>query len=327
MSFKFNIKRGTTVLECPYCRKNIKPLPDKTGYNHCQFIHDGVSIVTVNSSKLFQWTSNHEGAGYCKYCKNGSFCNVKFGDWGNGPNKNMCYNHKNYIHYGNNYCKACKSGKYCNNLLKSDSSKNYCWKHLDLENQIECSHIKINGNKCGVLTFNKTGICDKHKLVVEKVKLIKCKEVFKSGKHKGNTCNVINCKRHNKMNSDTIINNKEDLIAIINYAQNALVSLSKESIDLNEKDNNETINKTEVVNHSITNNNEASDNNEVVNNTAKNYNIVNLDESYSNISYLCADIGSLINDLSDYKDILVENSLQVIKSLLISLKNNNKLNK
>ena len=57
------------------------------------------------------------------------------------------------------------------------------------------------------------------------------------------------------------------------------------------------------------------------------YNNIKYNISFNNISYLCADIGSLINDLCDSKDILVENSLQVIKSLLISLKkNNNKLN-
>lgn len=339
MSFKFNIKRGSCVLECPYCRKNVKPLPDKTGFNHCQFIHDGLSITNVNSTKLFQWTANHEGTGYCKYSKNGSYCNVKFGDWGNGPNKDMCYTHKNYTHYGNNYCKACKSGKYCNNLLTLNiNSKHYCWKHKDLENKVECSHVKLNGVKCLTLTSDKTGMCDKHNTVCQnttkKENVFKCKEVFKSGKRKGTVCNVINCKRHSKTPIESDVLEK----TIIKSSSNAFVPVnvnspnnSKETLDLTETDGSlynskETLDLKETIIHyteEIINNTE-----EIVNNTQLNYDINSFDASSHNISYLCADIGSLLDELSDSTDIVVENSLQVIKSLLISLKKNNiKLNK
>lgn len=324
MSFKYNIKRGTTVLECPYCRKNTKPLPEKTGFNYCNFIHGGLSITNINSAKLFQWTANHEGLGYCKYAKNGSYCNVKFGDWGNGPSKDMCYAHKNYTHYGNNYCKACKSGKYCNNLITQQmNSQNYCWKHLNLENQLECSYVKSNGLKCLVITKNKDGICDKHNAVsLKKQEAFKCKEIFKSGKRKGETCNVINCKRHNKPVGAFVsldASNKEMLAS--NNKHNYLDDTQEDKPTLNDDKNvhiEEIVNNPEETIFNIE---------ETVNNTNQNYDIYSLDESSHNISYLCADIGNLIDELSDSTDILVENSLQVIKSLLISLKkNNNKLN-
>ena len=317
MSFKFNIKRYKPgnecegILECPYCRKNVKPLPEKIGFNYCNFIHGGLSITNINSTKLFQWTSNHEGSGYCKYDKNGNYCNLKFGDWGNGPNKDMCYTHRNYIHYGNNYCKACKSGKYCNNLLKPiNSSQNYCWKHINLENQLECSFVKSSGMKCSILTLNTNSICDKHNLVSIKEKPFKCKEVFKSGKHKGEICNVFNCKRHNKIIDYNFVE-KEDAFELLD---------SKETLDKNIICND--IEQTSEI-QNIVIENDLNTKGTIIN-AEQNYDINSFDEYTHTISYLSADIGSLLDDFAGSSDILVLNSLQVIKSLLISLKNNNK---
>jgi hypothetical protein len=332
MSFKFNIKRGASVLECPYCRKNVKPLAEKSEYNYCQFIHGGLPITNINLTKIFQWTPNHEGLGYCKYCKNGNYCNLKIGEWGSGPNKDMCYTHKNYVHYGNNFCKAYKCGKYCNNLITPQTNNQvFCWKHKNLENQVECIYVKPNGVKCGLPTQNTSCKCDKHNIVpTKKTEAYKCKEVFKSGKRKGEICNVINCKRH-QQNAFDISN--QNLDKITKYDETKLIFKETEVVNndgINEKTdaligndefilNSENLGKTETSFSELTNG--------IIINKEQNYNIDSVDEEFTNINYLCADISTLIDDLSNSTDIIVLNSLQVIKSLLISLKkNNNKLN-
>ena len=117
-AFEFNKKRGNNILECPYCRNSVKPLPEKEGFDYCPTIHNGMAYVPgVNT-----WSKKYKGNGCCVFQdKSQLYCNAN----ANYGSSNYCFKHQNTVHKGNNYCIFMKKDNYCN--LWSGSS-NYCWK-------------------------------------------------------------------------------------------------------------------------------------------------------------------------------------------------------
>jgi len=159
-AFCANKKRGSLVLECPYCRKKVNPLPEKEGFLFDNYIHGGnYKKQKMDKSKI---STTHMGKGYCAFKKgNGLYCNSDHAMY--GLNFSYCYSHRNVAHLGENYCKykASDKGNYCNLFLLGNSNPKFCKNHL---NSTECV------------------------------------EILKTGKKKGMACGIIDCKRHVKKN-------------------------------------------------------------------------------------------------------------------------------
>jgi hypothetical protein len=182
-AFCANKKRGSVVLECPYCRKKVNPLPEKEGFSFDNYIHGGnYKKVKVDKSKF---STTHLGKGFCAFKKgNGLYCNSDHAMY--GLDFSYCYSHRNVAHLGENYCKykASDKGNYCNLFLLGNSNPKFCKNHL---NSIECV------------------------------------EILKSGKKKGTACGIINCKRHVKKNDDVDKKDAVNSIKIVELNEEPLL--------------------------------------------------------------------------------------------------------
>ncbi len=212
-AFVANKKRSNNnILECPYCRKKVKPLPEKAGFNYDSSIHAG--IINYTDKLKYKWSNQHMGYDYCVYCKDGKYCNYKGVGFGMG--KKYCYNHSKAEHFGEDHCVFKDKDNYCN-LSVSQTDKPYCLYHKQYINAKECKYVFQNGNNkgqlCKKLSLDPCGLCTGHLKYKDKIdKIIEksnqkptetvekhiCSETIKSGLNKGKICGIVNCKRHNK---------------------------------------------------------------------------------------------------------------------------------
>jgi hypothetical protein len=210
-AFCANKKRGSSVLECPYCRKKVKSLPEKDGFKYDSSIHSGITNYGFGNKLEYKWAALHQGNDYCIYSKNGKFCNVYGSNYGLG--KKYCWGHRNNEHLGENFCKY-KNSQYCNHPT---TTKGYCASHSEYATSSECIYIyqngKCKGTICKKLTLNMSGLCCAHIKYKDKIYsksntsaientpiTIICNELIKTGPNKGKICGVVQCKRHNKSN-------------------------------------------------------------------------------------------------------------------------------
>ncbi len=195
-AFCANIKRGTYVKECPYCRKKVNPLPEKAGFPFDNYIHGWCGLGGANKKiDKSHFAPTHIGKGYCAF-KNGYnlICNAPNANYGVGSS--YCFGHRNGGHLGKNYCKyKTLGGIYCNTFLiaSATGSVAFCKNHLGS---------------------------------------IECTEIIKSGKNKGTVCGNMNCKRH-KPNKDAVINKElSQPAAAVNSIK--IVELEDQTLQLNE---------------------------------------------------------------------------------------------
>lgn len=213
-AFIANKKRSNNILECPYCRKKVKPLPEKAGFNYDSSIHAGININGLSNKVQYKWMTQHMGSDYCLYCKDGKYCNYQ--GVGYGLSKKYCFQHHNVEHFGESNCIFKNKDKYCN-LNVSLDSKPYCYCHKQYASAKECKYVFQSGISkgqiCKKLTLEECGLCKghmKHKDNIGKLleksaekssELVEkyiCSEIIKSGLNKGKPCGIINCKRHKK---------------------------------------------------------------------------------------------------------------------------------
>ena len=215
-AFLGNQNRGKLVLECPYCRKKVNPLPEKEGFNYNSCIHSGLLCYGEGNQPEYKWSNQHQGNKYCLFSKEGKYCN-QFGAY-YGVGKKYCWKHHNSEHIGENACKYFKNNNFCN--LKVEHEKEYCQVHKDYINVKNCKYKiqqgKHKGELCNKYTFDNHCLCSTHLIYKDKINTtsesklvnkIPCSEIIKSGINKGKICGVINCKRHNKLiNANNLIN-------------------------------------------------------------------------------------------------------------------------
>ena len=215
-AFSANKKRGASVLECPYCRKKVKSLPEKEGFKYDSSIHSGIPNYGFGNKLEYKWSSSHQGNDYCIFSKNGKFCNVFGSNYGLG--KKYCWGHRNTENLGDKFCKY-KKGQYCNH---SNTTNGYCANHSEYASSSECSYIyqsgKYKGTVCKKITLDMSGLCCSHikykdkiyskanASALENIPITNiCNEPIKTGPKKGNVCGVNNCKRHKKLNEPTLV--------------------------------------------------------------------------------------------------------------------------
>lgn len=200
-AFKFNRKRSTLILECPYCRMRVSHIPEKEGFDFDLTIHRGIT----NSSDA-TWSKKHFGSHYCFYKMDDLFCN-KYFVHGYGKDQKFCHMHKNYEFIGQGYCPIIKGSKYCN--LQCDEGKKYCYYHSKYENSLECNYIYEKGIKkgqmCKKLTEDNNSKCKLHNKCTSINDNKKCIAILKKGKNLGNICGkkIVNetdyCKSHSTL--------------------------------------------------------------------------------------------------------------------------------
>lgn len=197
-AFSANIKRGTYVKECPYCRKKVNPLPEKAGFPFDNYIHSLCGVGGVNKKiDKSHFAPTHLGKGYCAF-KNGNnlYCNSPNATYGVGSS--YCYGHRNGGHLGKNYCKyKTTGGIYCNTFLIA--------------------------NTTGSVAF-----CKNHSECVE------CTEVIKSGKNKGTVCGNMNCKRHKPKHDVVMKEVPADASAAVAVNSIKIVELDDPTLQLND---------------------------------------------------------------------------------------------
>jgi len=250
-AFEFNKKRGTNVLECPYCRLAVKPIPIKDNYDYCNTIHGGLTYIPGISDK---WNIKHKGPSCCQYKnKNNLYCNsaVSLSSF----NKIYCWSHSNVEHIGHHFCAFKKNENYCN---KYSGSELYCYKHKTYENAKKCIYTFASGynkgNKCDkwcwLTEANPVSLCLSH--LKHKDKFIEnsnhvvnnnglvCNYIYQRGTKKGQTCGIINCKNStHKSNTKKLENSGEQvntnkIVSIVNVAEPPIivhVEKSEEKID------------------------------------------------------------------------------------------------
>ena len=255
-AFEFNKKRGSNVLECPYCRAKVKALPIKDGYDYCNTIHGGMAFIPGISDK---WNIKHKGPLYCCYNKKGLFCNGV-----SNTSSKYCWQHINVDPLGAGYCQFKKGDNYCNIFLSSNSS-NYCYCHKSYENANKCCYVFITGkNKgskcekwCWPTEEEPAELCLAHlkhkdkqaKIIIEKGmgEDVTCPEILKSGAKKGQVCGVKNCKRHksqSEVKSD--LNNTDKIIplgddAVSNTKVISLQNINEHDVVVHVEKSNEKI--------------------------------------------------------------------------------------
>lgn len=215
-AFQANKQAYRTVLECPYCRKKVKPLELKDGFTFAPHIHSSSS----NPSSINSWSKEHMGKSYCCFKHNNKYCNQKTLK---NSDSGLCWKHFKHKYAGEGHCKYMDSSKvYCN--LNVDSG-NLCQYH---SSYTPCKYVYQKGeNKdkiCGIYVTNPKHLCPKHlkfedkiDKMLEKQKEIQnqpiCSEIIKRGKRKGEMCGVHGCKRHKQMVSkaDILLGVKADL--------------------------------------------------------------------------------------------------------------------
>lgn len=191
-AFVFNKNRGSKVLECPYCRASVQPLPELDGFEFSPEIHIG-GIVTKFQNN---WIKEHLGKSHCVCNIKGLYCNRPFVS-GHGVDNKYCYYHRNFGHKGNGWCSFQKNYEVCNKKVISEGA-NFCPSHHKYEGTSPCKYVYTHGqNKgelCKSLTKNSDCLCDKHMKYKSKMEVAmnvtetKCISVTKSGKNKGNIC-------------------------------------------------------------------------------------------------------------------------------------------
>jgi len=202
-AFIGNQKRGKLILECPYCRKKVNPLPEKEGFNYNSCIHSGLLCYGHGNHFQYKWTSQHLGDKYCIYCKKGKYCNNSEAFY--GFEKKYCWTHHNKEHLGQSACKYLyKNNKnFCN--AKVEYQKEYCVNHKEYVNVKYCKytfqHGKNKGEMCNEYTFDDNCLCNHHNKYKDKImnneeSKISCLEIIKTGINKGKICGIVNCKRH-----------------------------------------------------------------------------------------------------------------------------------
>jgi hypothetical protein len=218
-AFLGNQTRGKLILECPYCRKKVNPLPEKDGFQYNSAIHSGILCYGEGNKHEYKWSNQHQGIKYCAFSKEGKYCNYFGASFGVG--KKYCWKHHNAEHIGSTACKYNKFNNYCN--LKVESDKEYCFYHKDYANVKYCKYItqhgKHKGKVCNKYTFDDNCLCLTHCKYKDKITNITeaeipflktaCCEIIKTGINKGNPCGVLDCKRHKKQTNQTNINNNQ----------------------------------------------------------------------------------------------------------------------
>jgi hypothetical protein len=208
-AFLGNQNRGKLVLECPYCRKKVNPLPEKDGFNYNNAIHSGILCYGEGNKHEYKWSIQHQGVKYCAFSKDGKYCNYFGASFGVG--KKYCWKHHNTEHLGINSCKYINNNNFCN--FKVETDQEFCVQHKEYAFAKYCKYVtqqgKHKGTICNKYTFDDNGLCLNHCKYANKVNnitepepidlKIPCIEIIKTGIKKGNTCGVLNCKRHNKV--------------------------------------------------------------------------------------------------------------------------------
>lgn len=210
-AFLYNKKRNQTVLECPYCRKTVLPLPEREGYTLLPSIHFGLNGANWNTKYIDGCCNFLKDGKY--YCNKSEICDT---------NNKLCWAHRNIIHKEGK-C-AFKSGLlYCNNTCVGQ----YCFKHCKYESLKKCSYQSKSGKQCKSWISLENENCSIHQALKEKEKdIVTCKAILKLGKRKGEICGAKNCKRHviNETNSEV-----KD-IEIIPVVQPVIVNVEKNDI-------------------------------------------------------------------------------------------------
>lgn len=195
-AFCANIKRGTYVKECPYCRKKVNPLPEKAGFPFDNYIHSWCGVGGVNKKiDKSHFALTHLGKGYCAF-KNGNNLSCNSLNANYGVSSSYCYGHRNGGHLGKSYCKyKTLGGIYCNTFLIA--------------------------NPAGSVAF-----CKNHSDAIE------CTEVIKAGKNKGTVCGNMNCKRHKSKKDVVAIDELPAPAGAVNSIK--IVELDDQSLQSNE---------------------------------------------------------------------------------------------
>jgi hypothetical protein len=254
-AFCANKKRGSSVLECPYCRKKVKCLPEKEGFKYDSSIHSGISNYGFGNKLEYKWASSHQGNDYCIYSKNGKFCNVYGSVYGLG--KKYCWGHRNTENLGENFCKY-KNSQYCNHPTTTNG---YCTTHSEYATSTECSYIyrngKYKGTVCKKITLDMSGLCCAHIKYKDKIYsksalenpsiTIICNELIKTGPNKGNICGVVQCKRHKKSNEvEPVSVNSTKIVQLIGIDDSPLpITVHKSANDI------DILNKKELSNSDL----------------------------------------------------------------------------
>lgn len=231
-AFEYNKKRSTNVLECPYCRAKVNPLPHKEGYDYCSSIHGGMTYVMGVSDK---WSNKHKGVANCCFKnKKNLYCNGTV-----SLNNKYCWQHLNVEHLGSGYCQFKKGDNYCNH--NSLSNYNYCYLHKQYQNAQHCVYIFASGcnkgSKCDKWCFpnaeEPAQYCLSHMKHKDKPKKedkpkVICQEILKSGAKKGQICGATNCKRHVANNvvinkGDNTSENSSKIISLVNVVEPPII--------------------------------------------------------------------------------------------------------
>jgi len=202
-AFLGNQNRGKLVLECPYCRKKVNPLPEKEGFNYNSCIHSGLLCYGQGNQPEYKWSNQHQGMKYCIFSKEGKYCN-NFGAY-YGVGKKYCWTHHNKEHIGESACKYLfkTNNNYCN--AKVEYGLEYCSIHKAYVDVKYCKYItqhgKHKGEMCNKYTFDDNCLCILHskykdKLITNNESKVPCSVIIKSGINKGKICGILNCKRH-----------------------------------------------------------------------------------------------------------------------------------
>ena len=252
-AFSANKKRGSSVLECPYCRTKVKPLPEKNGFKYDSSIHSGINYNGLGNKLEYKWSSIHQGKDYCIYCKNGKVCNVYGSNYGLG--QKYCWSHRNVENLGEHFCKY-KSAHYCNHPA---TIKGYCITHSEYATSVECSYIfqngKYKGSLCKKLTLDMAGLCSSHIKYKDKIftkvtetpientqiKII-CNELIKTGPNKGKICGAVHCKRHIQHNEPPTTSVNSTKIVELTGIDNPpfAITVHKSPTDILNSDKNES---------------------------------------------------------------------------------------